>query len=276
MGMSDNAMRDEIYGNFRALGKGLPPLTKERERELVARRESGDETAAHELALSSVNFIISFQLRRFPFQVNLLEDALMSALVEVLRAAESFDPDRGTFLNQVALEIKGSFVKSLQKGLNVVHKGSKKIRQAYEIRSLREDVLNSTGSYPTDEEVSAATGLSLAQIRDRDELWSAHTVTTTTGEDGHEISVLEMVSGSDEFTAEDEAERSQAERAVLTALSGMPEARRTAYILVVVEGKTLYEARDEMGLKYHNSVVNHVKQAKSDIAKALSSGTPDE
>ncbi len=267
--MNSNEQRDEIYRNFRSMGKGLLPLDKDREWELVNRRESGDETAAHELALSAVNFIISFQLRKFPFQVNVLDDALMSALVEVMRAATSFDPSRGTFLNQVALEIKGSFVKTIQKNMNVVHLGSKKTRQAYEIRTFRQDHLNDTGDMPTDEMVSEALGLSLRQIADRDELAAAHTVTSVMGEDGAELSVLETVNDPGHVPADVQVERAEMESAVQGALDSMPEVRRRAYTLVVVDGMTLYEARDEMGFKYHNSVVNHIEKAKRAIRDAV-------
>ncbi len=42
-----------------------------------------------------------------------------------------------------------------------------------------------------------------------------------------------------------------------------------AFTLVRIEGKTLYEARDIMGFKYHNSVVNHLKNAEKKIKEAL-------
>ena len=226
--MNVNERRDEIYRNFRSMGKGLLPLDKDREWELVNRRDSGDETAAHELALSTVNFIISFQLRKFPFQTNTLDDALMAALVEVLRAAESFDPNRGSFLNQVALEIKGSFIKTIQKSMNVVHLGSKKIRQAYEVRTFRQDYLNDTGDMPTNEIVSEALGLSLDQIADRDDLSSTYTVTSVVGEDGSDLSVLETVSCPNQIPADIQFERAETDAIIQGALDAMPPARSTA------------------------------------------------
>ena len=270
--MNANEQRDEIYRNFRAMGKGLPPLDKDREWELVNRRDSGDETAAHELALSSVNFIISLQLRKFPFQSNVLDDALMAALVETLRAAESFDPSRGSFLNQVALEAKGSFIKTIQKSMNIVHLGSKKTRQAYEIRTFRQDYLNETGDLPTDEEVSSALGLSWSQIADRDDLSATYTVSSVVGEDGSDLSVLETVACGDHVPADVRLERAELDATIQGALDQMPHIREVAYQLVVVAGLTLHEVRDIMKFKYHNSVVNHVETAKQAIQAAVLAG----
>ena len=52
-------------------------------------------------------------------------------------------------------------------------------------------------------------------------------------------------------------------------LESMTDKQRTAFTLVRVEGKTLHEARDIMGFKFHNSVVNHLKNADKKIKEAL-------
>lgn len=49
----------------------------------------------------------------------------------------------------------------------------------------------------------------------------------------------------------------------------LTEVQLTAFTLVRIQGKTLHEARDIMGFKYHNSVVNHLKNADKKIKEAL-------
>lgn len=81
---------------------GLPRLTRDEERRLLARARAGDLEARNQLVLHALPLVIRLS-RRYRRGSARLEDLIQEGSLGLLRAVEGFDPRRGTRFSSYAL-----------------------------------------------------------------------------------------------------------------------------------------------------------------------------
>jgi RNA polymerase sigma-32 factor len=118
---------------YRAELAGRAPLTPEVERDLTRRFRAGDRDAGRRLVEACLAFVITIarEYRRWGAPI---EDLVQEGNVGLLKAADRFDPDRGTRLaTYAAYWIRAEIREYVARGLRMVRLGSSKAER----RALR-------------------------------------------------------------------------------------------------------------------------------------------
>ena len=269
MQSSDRSTTQSIYSRFVEMSKGLSELTPDAETALLDRRDSGDTSAVHELALHSVRFIISRQKRRHPMGGDILEDALNNALMRAIRAAELFDRSSDNrFMAYVGRFIDGALTDSLVSHLDVVGAGRTAQYEASALNKFRYQFCNQNDNLPTDEQVEGSLGFSADRISFLDSLLSSRMETSTFDEDGVASSSIDRVADpSDSALAQ--LEQARQGETIQRAKDAMTDKQREAFELIIEQGMTWVKARPILGVASDKAIADRLEGAKAKVRKEI-------
>ena len=245
------ATTSDALGMFLGELRNYPLLTKEQEVDLAQRIEKGDLRAKEQLVNSNLRLVVSLA-KRYQGQELPLLDLIQEGVLGLIRAAEKFDWRKGyKFSTYATFWIR----QAIQRGLGnqartiriPIHIGQRerKIGQFDREFHVRE------GRMPTDEEIAAATDLSLKEIDEVREV--TRTVTSLErpiGEEG-ETEFGDLLP-SDRPQPEEEVEVALTQQGLRRAVDELPdrerEVLRLRYGIDGVEPVPLREAGRQMGV----------------------------
>jgi RNA polymerase primary sigma factor len=201
-------------------------LTAAQEVALAKRIERGDMVAKHQMIESNLRLVVSIAKRYRGFGVPFL-DLIQEATFGLDRAVVKFDWRRGyKFSTYATWWIRQSAQRAVANHANMirvpVHVGERRQKLTQAVRRLELEL----GREASNEELAAATGLSLQHVDDALSVASASvSLNQTTGadEDGELGDMFADREAPDPF---DETEQSLRSQAVLKALDALPERER--------------------------------------------------
>jgi RNA polymerase sigma factor (sigma-70 family) len=255
----------DVYAEFRRMGRGLPRLTEERERELAAARDAGDPEAVGTLALSLVDLIIREQRRRFPMGPEAAEEALHSALEQVVVAAQRFEPSAGRFVTFAYTHILGGLRSSLQFEMSTIARGKKLLHNQFLIRDFRAQYMEEHDSLPTDAEVMQALGMTEKVFRHAEDCGR---VVDVSGDEGFSIEDMRAPEVSDPVES---IRKSRDLDAVERALDTMTDLQREAFTLVKIKGLEQKQVAEKLGVD-RTTVRDRVNAGMKKLQREISKG----
>jgi len=139
--------------------------TLRRERALVAGAEAGDRDASRKLVEAFLPAILGVA-GHFPTAVGVeRQELVQEGVVGLLFAARRFDGDRGTpFWSYASFWVRKAMQELVAELTRPVALSDRAVRALAQLRAARTDYLQAHGSEPTDDDLSRATGLPLAQV----------------------------------------------------------------------------------------------------------------
>jgi RNA polymerase primary sigma factor len=134
-------------------------ITPEREKELGARAQEGDEDAVQELARANLRFVISVA-KKYQNRGVSLTDLIQEGNVGLVTAARKFDPEQGVkFISYAVWWIRQAILASLANHGRSVRVPLNRASDLARIFREKERLKQELGRDPTSEELSAATDL---------------------------------------------------------------------------------------------------------------------
>ncbi|MEX1142189.1 MAG: sigma-70 family RNA polymerase sigma factor [Thermoleophilaceae bacterium] len=219
------AATSDALGLFLRELRNYPLLSKEEEAELAKRIEKGDLEAKERLVNSNLRLVVSLA-KRYQGQELPLLDLIQEGVLGLIRAAEKFDWRKGyKFSTYATFWIR----QAIQRGLGnqartiriPIHIGQRQRKIAQFDRRFQVE----HGRAPTDEEIAAATELSLREIEEVQEV--TRTITSLdrpVGEEGE--TQLGDLLPSDQPAPEEEVEVTLTEESLRRAMAGLPAKER--------------------------------------------------
>ncbi|MDX1567271.1 MAG: RNA polymerase sigma factor RpoD/SigA [Longimicrobiales bacterium] len=140
-------------------------ITPEREKELGARAQNGDEEAVQELARANLRFVISVA-KKYQNRGVSLTDLIQEGNVGLVTAARKFDPTKGVkFISYAVWWIRQAILASLANHGRSVRVPLNRASDLARIFREKERLKQELGRDPTMDELSAATDLTPQVIR---------------------------------------------------------------------------------------------------------------
>ncbi len=140
-------------------------ITPDKEKELGARAQAGDEDAVQELARANLRFVISVA-KKYQNRGVSLTDLIQEGNVGLVTAARKFDPEQGVkFISYAVWWIRQAILASLANHGRAVRVPLNRASDLARIFREKERLKQELGRDPTSEELSAATDLTPAVIQ---------------------------------------------------------------------------------------------------------------
>jgi RNA polymerase primary sigma factor len=134
-------------------------ITPDREKELGARAQKGDEEAIQELARANLRFVISVA-QKYPNRGVSLTDLIQEGNVGLVTAARKFDPEQGVkFISYAVWWIRQAILASLANHGRAVRVPLNRASDLARIFREKERLKQEKGREPTSEELAEATEL---------------------------------------------------------------------------------------------------------------------
>ncbi|MEQ9401042.1 MAG: RNA polymerase sigma factor RpoD/SigA [Longimicrobiales bacterium] len=134
-------------------------ITPEREKELGARAQNGDEDAVQELARANLRFVISVA-KKYQNRGVSLTDLIQEGNVGLVTAARKFDPEQGVkFISYAVWWIRQAILASLANHGRAVRVPLNRASDLARIFREKERLKQDKGREPTTEELAKATDL---------------------------------------------------------------------------------------------------------------------
>lgn len=134
-------------------------ITPEREKELGARAQNGDEDAVQELARANLRFVISVA-KKYQNRGVSLTDLIQEGNVGLVTAARKFDPEQGVkFISYAVWWIRQAILASLANHGRAVRVPLNRASDLARIFREKERLKQEKGREPTTEELAKATDL---------------------------------------------------------------------------------------------------------------------
>lgn len=141
----------------------IPLLSPEEERKLAFRIRKGDCAARRKLILSNLRLVVSIARKYMQSNVS-FRDLIAEGNIGLMRAIESFDPDRGTkFSTYATYWIRQAIVRNLPNQDGAVRIPAYLIESISKYRKLLEEHYTKTGQEPSCEEVAKILGVSIKE-----------------------------------------------------------------------------------------------------------------
>ncbi len=185
---------------------------------------------------------------RLPSNVD-IDDLISAGTVGLIKAAEDYDPSRGTkFETYARYRIRGAILDDLRKADNLPYSARAKIKQ---ITRAIERLERNLGRHPTDEEIAEAAGISVSEIPML--LAEASTADLYSLEE-----MLDVREGEGSVTSEDlskavidplsRLEKEELEKVLIDAIKSLPRTERLVLGLYYYEGLRMKEIGEVLGI----------------------------
>ncbi len=191
-----------------------------------------------------VKRIAYYLLAKLPASVQ-LDDLIQSGMVGLLEAAEKFDPDKGaSFETYASIRIRGAMVDEMRRGdwtPRSVHKNAREVTQTIHQLSA------SLGRQPTDKEIAQAMSIELDDYYDmiKDAAVGQLASLEETFVDNDFTSDLHA---DQQHTPHDESNKAAFRKALIDAISDLPEKERLVIALYYDEELNLKEIGEVLGV----------------------------
>jgi len=185
----------------------FPSISPEEEQKLVERIRNGDDEAKEKVITSYLRLVVKLahEIKDSPLS---LSDLIAEGNLGLLQAVDRYDPDKGTTLGSFAAWwIKQAIRKAIREKGRTIKKPAATSRKVNKLQKIRNTLKDKLGREPSENELSAESGLSLREIF---RLTQADLTTTSLhipigGGDG---ALLEdIIPDKNSFPPDDESER---------------------------------------------------------------------
>ncbi len=202
-----------------------PLLTKAQEQELAKRVEDGEAAAKEQMINANLRLVVSLARRYQGHELPLL-DLIQEGIFGLIRAVEKFDWRKGfKFSTYATFWIRQAIQRGIENKARTIRIPVNVSQRERRIGRVERELGTKLGRPPTDEELAAATELTLDQIADVRDL--ARTVTSLDKPVGEsEESALGDLLPSQDASTEEEVIVGLRDDAIKRALEGLPDVER--------------------------------------------------
>lgn len=208
--------------------------------DLLNEAQTRDELITSTMPL--VGHIVRETAARLPRQVS-RDDLTSAGLVALVKAAHSFDPDRGVpFARYAATRIRGALIDELRS----VDWASRSVRRrARDVEQTRHSMAAVLGRVPGNAEIAGALGITVAEIDSNDEDLARAQVLSL---QGSPEDALEELLPADTATPEQIAEHRERLTYVMEAVAELPERLRRVVEGYFLAERPMAELAEELGV----------------------------
>jgi RNA polymerase primary sigma factor len=158
-------LTSDALGLFLAEIARYPLLTAAEEVTLAQRIEAGDAGAREHMITSNLRLVVSIAKRYQGHGLALL-DLIQEGILGLVRAVEKFDWRRGfKFSTYAAFWIRKAVLGALENKARTIRVPARVAERQPKISAAERELADSLGRPPTKEDIAAATGFTLAQVR---------------------------------------------------------------------------------------------------------------
>lgn len=228
-------------------------LTPEGELRVSRAIQNGEEEALERLVQANLRFVISFA-KRFTGRGVPLEDLVQEGNVGLMKAARTFDPERGNrFLTHARYWVRAQMLRIIEKQGRTVRLPASQLRKIRRVYQARAELELRHGAPPNPEQIAQAAEMPLAIVCDALRTAQASVamdMPTSEEDDGEPL--YSILPDPDELDMDEHIDDAARSNKIDEAMASLPERRRRIiemyYGLHSEETLTLQEIADQMGL----------------------------
>jgi RNA polymerase sigma factor for flagellar operon FliA len=178
------------------------------------------------------------------------EDILSYGTIGLIQAVDRFDPAQGVKFETYAIRrIRGSIIDAIR-SLHPLSRDTN--RRGREIEQAYDQLTQSLGRLPEEDEVAEHLGLTIDEFRShlKDASTTIVSLDTPLGDAGDDErgSLVDQIADEDEIGVADQVERGDLRRRLVQAIGNLPERDRTLISLYYYEELTLKEISEVLGV----------------------------
>lgn len=158
-------MTDEVLSQYIKDIYNLPRLEREEEIKLARRAFAGDQAAREKLIVSHLRFVVNIA-KNYHCNGLDLTDLISEGNIGLLRAAETFDPERGIrFLSYAVWWIRQRIHRAVQHKAKLIRLPMHRNAELQQIEKFRSELRDVYGVEPEDHDIAAAMNISSDRIK---------------------------------------------------------------------------------------------------------------
>ncbi len=202
-----------------------PLLTAAQEVELAKRVERGDVDAKNRMINSNLRLVVSIA-KKYQGHGLPLTDLIQEGILGLIRAVEKFDWRRGfKFSTYATWWIRQAVQRGVANKSRDIRIPVHILEREHKLARSERELAASLGRTPTDEEVAAASKLSLKHVKEVREAARAVTSIDRPLGDG-DGSLADVIAVSDDTAPDEQADKTLRRRAVREVVGQLPDAQR--------------------------------------------------